>query len=145
MNTIQMDDTTMSEPTVTESVMTEVSPYIVTLDELLSTQGAITQKEANDKQSLLDVFQPDTNVLKLRLLIWASVGFPSDWVVFTAKTDPPVVCSDGQARPYYEYVQYLLGKPIQPFLDTLNSQVLGVSFNFFLRDINTIGLNVSRV
>lgn len=140
-----------SEPVVTSEAMPEPevsitsSPYIITIDELTTTQGAIIQKEIADKQALFDVFQPNQDTLKNRLVIWASLGFPSDWVVFTAKTDTPVVCSDGQVRSYYDYVLYLLGQSIQSFLDILNSQVLGVCFNFFLRDVNTIGLNVSKL
>lgn len=119
--------------------------YITTIDELAMTQGALLQKESTDRTFLLDVFQPNPDTLKSKLVTWASLGFPSDWVVFTTQTDPPAICSDGQTRLYYDYVLYLLGTPIQTYLDTLDSQVLGVKFNFFLRDVNTIGLNVRRV
>lgn len=118
--------------------------YITTLEELLSTQGAIIQQESDDKTSLLYVFQPTANTLKTQLVVWASIGFPANCVVFTAQINPPPACSDGHIRAFYEYVLYVLGSPIQPFLHALNSQVPGVTFNFFLKDVNTIGLNVSR-
>jgi hypothetical protein len=138
-----MDDSTPIEPVIDT---TPTGPtYIVTFEELASTQGAIVQKEVNDKLYLSYVFQPSPDVLKTQLLVWASLGFPANWVVFTAQASPPVVCSDGQTRKFYEYVLYLLGNPIQTYLDTLNAQVLGVSFNFFLKDVDTIGLNVSKV
>jgi hypothetical protein len=120
------------------------SPYITTLEELMSTQGAIVQKEANDKVALLKVFNPERSSLKLLLTNWASQGFPENWVVNNVQANPPLVCSDSQTRRFYEYVLYLLGSPIQPFLDVLNAQVPGVTFNFFLKDVNTIGLNVSK-
>lgn len=120
------------------------SPYITTLEELMSTQGAIVQKEADDKVALLRVFNPERSTLKLLLTNWASQGFPENWVVNTVQANPPLVCADSQTRRFYEYVLYLLGSPIQPFLDGLNSQVPGVKFDFFLKDANTIGLNVSR-
>jgi hypothetical protein len=120
------------------------SPYITTLEELMSTQGAIVQKEADDKVALLRVFNPERSTLKLLLTNWASQGFPQNWVVNTVQANPPVLCADSQTRRFYEYVLYLLGSPIQPLLDGLNSRVPGVSFNFFLKDVNTIGLNVSR-
>jgi len=126
-------------------VITAPTQYIITFDELATTQGAIAQKEATDKQSLLDIFEPNPTILKSRLITWASVGFPSNWIVFTRKTDPPGICSDGQVRAYYEYVLYLLGQPIESFLERINSQVLGVAFDFFLCDMNTIGLNVSKI
>jgi len=120
------------------------SPYITTLEELMSTQGAIVQKEADDKVALLRVFNPERSSLKLLLTNWASQGFPANWVVNTVQANPPLVCADSQTRRFYEYVLYLLGSPIQPFLDELNSRVPGVKFDFFLKDVNTIGLNVSR-
>lgn len=138
-----MDDSTPIEP-VNDTTPTGPT-YITTIEELASTQGAILQKENTDKLALYGVFQPDSDSLKLALVSWASLGFPASWVVFTAQTSPPVVCSDGQTRGFYDYVLYLLGNPVQTFLDKLNTQVLGVQFNFFLKDVNTIGLNVSRV
>jgi hypothetical protein len=118
--------------------------YITTIDELTSTQGAIVQKESTDRSALQTVFQPNSDTLKSQLVSWAAQGFPANWVVFTAQTDPPPVCSDGQTRAFYDYVQYLLSSSVQSFITTLNAQVLGVSFNFFLKDPNTIGLNVNR-
>jgi hypothetical protein len=114
------------------------------LEELVSTQGAIIQKEAGDKMSLLRMFQPEASTLKLSLVTWASLGFPANWVVNTVQASPPLVCSDSQTRRFYEYVLYLIGTPIQPLLDELSSRVPGVTFNFFLKDVNTIGLSVIK-
>jgi hypothetical protein len=122
----------------------EPSPYITTIDELVSMQGAIIRKEIDDIATLTNLFQPQPAALKLALVNWASQGFPANWVVNTAQINPSVVCSDSQTRGFYEYVLFLVKSPIQPFLDALNAQVPGVTFNFFLRDTNTIGLNVSR-
>jgi len=122
----------------------EASPYIVTIDELMSTQGAIIRKEIDDLVALSNLFEPVPATLKTSLITWASLGFLANWVVGTAQINPPPTCSDGEARAFYQYVLYLLAGPIEPFLTNLNSQVPGVTFNFFLRDVNTIGLNVSR-
>lgn len=141
-----MDATGPVDPELTSSTGTisDAPTYITTVDELASTQGAILQKETTDRTALQSVFQPNPDTLKSQLVVWAAQGFPANWVVFTAQTYPPTICSDGQVRAFYEYVLYLLGGPIQPLLDSLSSQVLGASFNFFLRDVNTIGLNVNR-
>jgi hypothetical protein len=122
----------------------EPSPYITTIDELVSMQGAIIRKEIDDLVALSNLFEPVPATLKASLITWASQGFPANWVVNTAQINPPIVCSDSQTRGFYEYVLFLVKSPIQPFLDELNAQVPGVTFNFFLRDTNTIGLNVSR-
>lgn len=130
--------------TFTEESAPEASPYITTIDELASTQGAIIRKEIDDLVALSNLFEPVPATLKTSLIVWASLGFPANWVVGTAQINPPVVCSDSQTRGFYEYVLFLVRSPIQPFLDALNAQVLGVTFNFFLKDVNTIGLNVSK-
>jgi hypothetical protein len=122
----------------------EPSPYITTIDELVSMQGAIVRKEIDDIAALTNLFQPEPATLKLALVNWASQGFPANWVVNTAQINPPIVCSDSQTRGFYEYVLFLVKSPIHPLLDELNARVPGVTFNFFLRDTNTIGLNVSR-
>ena len=131
--------------TFTEESAPEASPYITTIDELASTQGAIIRKEIDDLVALSNLFEPVPATLKTSLIVWASLGFPANWVVGTTQINPPVVCSDSQTRGFYEYVLFLIRSPIQPFLDALNARVPGVTFNFFLKDVNTIGLNVSRV
>lgn len=125
-------------------VAPEPSPYITTIDELMSTERAIIRKEIDDLVALSNLFEPVPATLKTSLITWASLGFPANWVVGTAQANPPVVCSDSQKRPFYEYILYLIKSPIQPFLDALNARVPGVTFNFFLKDVNTIGLNVSK-
>jgi hypothetical protein len=122
----------------------EASPYIVTIDELMSTQGAIIRKEIDDIAALTNLFEPEPATLKTSLITWASLGFPANWVVGTAQINPPVVCSDSQTRRFYEYVLFLVKSPIQLLLDGLNAQVQGVTFNFFLKDVNTIGLSVIK-
>ena len=122
----------------------EPSPYITTIEELMSTEQAIIRKEIDDLVALSNLFEPVPATLKTLLITWASQGFPANWVVGTAQINPPVVCSDSQTRGFYEYVLFLIKSPIQPFLDALNARVPGVTFNFFLKDVNTIGLNVSK-
>jgi len=118
--------------------------YIITIDELTSTQEAISQQQITNLSALQAVYQPDPNVLKNQLISWAAQGFPSNWVVFSLQLNPPSVCLDGQSRQFYEYAQYLLGSTLAECISTLNNQVLGVTFNFFLADINTLGLNVTK-
>ena len=137
-----MVDTTGTELPQNE----ETAPvYITTLDELLNTHGAIIQKETTDKTSLLSVFQPNAETLRTRLFIWASMGFPASWKVFSTQITPPSMCSDGERRSVYNYSLYLLNNQIETFLTTLNGQVPGTKFSFFSSDINTIGLSVIRV
>ena len=120
------------------------SPYIMTLDDLVSSVNTITEKEAQDKQALSILVTPDSTTITNNLYQWAKLGFPAVYPILTISINVPSKCSDGQTRAFYDYVQYLLSSPVQSFITTLNAQVLGVSFNFFLKDPNTIGLNVNR-
>jgi hypothetical protein len=130
--------------TLPEIPLPEVSPYITTTDELMSTERAIIRKEIDDLVALSNLFEPVPATLKESLITWASLGFPANWVVGTAQINPPIICSDSQTRGFYEYILFLVKSPIQPFLDALNAQVPGVTFNFFLKDVNTIGLSVIK-
>ena len=120
------------------------SGYIITIDQLTSTQGAIIQQQSVDLSALEGVFKPDPNILRSQLISWAAQGFPENWVVFTVQVNPPSVCDDGVTRGFYDYAQYLLGTKISDAVTALTSQVFGVSFNFFLKDVTTLGLNVSK-
>jgi hypothetical protein len=122
----------------------ELPQYITTLEELVNTRGAVIQQEGVDKASLLSIFQPNPSTLKTQLIIWASLGFPDNWKVFSMKVTPPVVCSDGETREVCPYVFYLLDTRIDALLTNLDTQVPGVKFSFFVADINTIGLSVIK-
>jgi hypothetical protein len=140
-NTSSVDDITDIElPNLEESGPT----YITTLEELVNTRGAVIQQESVDKASLLSIFQPNPSTLKTQLIIWASLGFPDNWKVFSVKVNPPIVCSDGETRGVCPYVFYLLDSPVDVFLTTLDTQVPGVKFSFFVADMNTIGLSVIK-
>jgi hypothetical protein len=147
------EEVIVTEPTVTEEVIVteptvteEVGPsYITSLEELLNTTGAIVQRENTDRTSLLSVFQPNRETLKSRLIIWASLGFPANWQVLSAHITPPQICSDGEIRDATAYSLYLLDSPIESFLTSLNTQVPGIIFSFFMSNVYTIGLSVTRV
>jgi hypothetical protein len=144
-----LEEPVVTEPTVTEEpVVTEPVPsgpvYITTFDELVATHGAIVQQEIADKASLLSVFQPTPEILKTRLIIWASLGFPPNWQVLSTYITPPRICCDGEIRDATEYSLYLLDTPIDSFLTNLNSQVPGVMFSFFMSNAHTIGLSVVK-
>jgi hypothetical protein len=136
----------VTEPTVTEEPVTEPTGpvYITTFDELVATHGAIVQRENTDKTSLLSVFQPSPEILKTRLIIWASLGFPPNWQVLSTYITPPQICCDGEIRDASRYSLYLLDTPIDSFLTNLNSQVPGVIFSFFMSNVHTIGLSVVK-
>ena len=140
-NTSSVVDTTGTELPQPE----DTGPvYITTLEELLNTRDVIIQKENTDRASLLSVFQPNPGTLKNRLIVWASLGFPGHWSVFTSRINPPTVCSDGETRGFYPYLLFLLNNPENVYLSSLNAQVPGVTFSFFIGQLNTIGLSVIK-
>jgi hypothetical protein len=148
----QTEETVTAEVPQTEETVTAEVPqtestdpvYITSLEELLNTRGAITRQENTDKTSLLSVFQPSPSTLKNRLIVWASLGFPAYWTVFTTQINPPSVCSDGETRGFYPYLLFLLNNPESVYLSNLNTQVPGVTFSSFIGQLNTIGLSVIK-
>jgi hypothetical protein len=129
-----------------DTVVTDVGvpAYITTIDELMSIRDVVLQTEAADRAALNTMFNPDPGVLKSKLVEWASKGFLPYSVLSTIQLTPPTTCSDGNARGFYAYALYLLDSPLEPLLETMSTQVLGVTFKFFLRDTNTIGINILK-
>jgi hypothetical protein len=115
----------------------------ITIDELLSSQTVILQKEADDIGRLNTFFAPTMDSLRATLLAWASKGFPSLEKVGTLTLDPPDICSDGQTRTLPFYIEYILQDTIASKLDGINAKTQGMTFTYSWVD-KSITLHVSR-
>ncbi len=118
-------------------------PYIVSLEELLESRSAVTQKEAEDKSIVATFFNPNGDDLRPKLFEWASLGFPTIYSLQSLSITPPVTCSDGVARGLTQYVEYLLEKTISERLATLQAKMPGLELTIS-HSAGTITLHVSR-
>ena len=143
---IEVENSTSTGPTDDTTMNTEPSGPLATIDDLLQIRQALLKKEADDLILLNTTFQPDDTMLKDALIHWATIGFPSNYVISSLQLNPPPKCSDGTTRNFYFYALFLLGMTdMNSLLSALNTRVDGMNFNITLVDVNTINLIVSKV
>jgi len=88
------------------------SPYLLTLEQLMSTQSAATQQEGNDRTELQAVVTPNMGQLNPLFIQWATAGFPENYTLLSFTINPPSPCSDGTTRSVYDYISYLIGTDV---------------------------------
>jgi hypothetical protein len=119
------------------------SPYIITLDDLVSSVNTITEKEAQDKQALSILVTPDSNTITNSLYQWAKLGFPAIYPILTISINVPAKCSDGQTRGLYDYITYVLGHPISDDVPLLQAKLPGMKLSYSL-DYTSITFHVEK-
>ena len=133
------------EETQTQPQEAVTSPtYIITLDELVSSQEVLRQKEIDDKAFIDTIDNPNPIDLRAKLYQWAVQKFPEAFPVFSVTINPPQVCSDGVTRGLYDYIQFCSGMSIADKLLSLQSKMQGIQvLNSFSG--NTITIHVSKL
>jgi hypothetical protein len=127
---------------------TETGPakpvYIITLDELISSQEVTKQKEADDKTIIDTLDNPNPVDLRAKLYQWAVQKFPDAFPVFSVTVNPPQICSDGVTRGLYDYIQFCSGMSIADKLLSLQAKMQGIQvLNSYSG--NTITIHVSKL
>lgn len=118
--------------------------YIITLDELITSQQVLEQKEAEDKLLADTLDNPNTADFRAKLYQWAVQKFPDSFPVFSVTINPPQVCSDGVTRELYAYIQFCSGMSIAEKLLSLQSKMQGIQvLNSYSG--NTITIHVSKL
>lgn len=117
--------------------------YIITLDELVTSQEVLKKKEADDKVLADTIDNPNTVELRAKLLQWATAGFPDAFAVFSITITPPPVCSDGVTRGLYDYIEFCSGMSVINKMRALEGKLQGIQvLNSYSG--NTITIHVSR-
>ena len=88
------------------------SPYLLTLEQLMSTQTAAAQQESHDRTELQAIVTPNMGQLNPLFIQWATAGFPENYTLLSFTITPPSPCSDGTTRNVYNYISYLIGKDL---------------------------------
>jgi hypothetical protein len=118
--------------------------FVVNIDELLASHGAVTTQEAADKLVLTPLLNETRETLRPQMFEWAAKGFPPIYVVQQFTVSPPAVCSDGVARSVYDYVVYLLGQEMGPTIAAVQAMCVGVQISYSFQG-NTLRIHVSRM
>jgi len=119
-------------------------PHIVTIDELMSSYSAVLVQEANDKSTLSILKTPTRESFRTQLFQWATLGFPSSYVIQQFTITPPAVCSDGVTREIGKYIEYCLGFDLGVMIEGLAALMTGIQPAWSI-DGNTLMIRVSRV
>jgi hypothetical protein len=109
-----------------------VSPYIITLADLMAIHDVISQREADDIAKLTSLSSPNEAQLKVALMQWACCGFPDIYPVFTLTMQVPGVCADGVSRSLFDYVPYLTSKTIAESMNVLQAKLSGIQLSYSL-------------
>lgn len=130
------------DPNVTQ--ISNQPVYLITLDELVSSQQVLQQKELDDKEIINTIDSPNPVDLRAKLYQWAVQKFPEAFPVFSVTVNPPPVCSDGVSRGLYDYIQFCSGMSIGDKLLSLQSKMQGIQvLNSYSG--NTITIHVSKL
>jgi hypothetical protein len=118
--------------------------YLITLDELISSQDVLRQKEIDDKAIIDTIDNPNPVDLRAKLYQWAVQKFPEAFPVFSIIINPPQICSDGVTRGLYDYIQFCSGMSIADKLLSLQAKMQGIQvLNSYSG--NTITIHVSKL
>ena len=126
-------------PTVTITAPV-VSPYIITMDDLVATTTSIKAKETSDKEALSILSAPD---ITTNLYHWAKLGFPAVYPILSISITVPPKCSDGQTRTFYDYMTYVLGHQIGEDMTLLQAKLPGMKLSYSL-DYTSITFHVEK-
>ncbi len=114
----------------TEPEPAPVPDYIATLDELLSSTEATAKKESDDRVLVQQISNPNPTSLRVKLLEWAGAGFPDAYEILSITLVPPRVCTDGQSRTRFEYMNYLLGMQLGDQLRIVEQKLPGMLLSY---------------
>ena len=83
--------------------------YLLTLDQLMTTQNSARQQETTDRTDLQALVTPNMNQLNPLFIQWAASGFPDNYTLLSFNIVSPSPCSDGVTRNMYDYISFLIG------------------------------------
>lgn len=94
-------------------------PPRISLSEILSDVSVKRQQEAADKAKFTPILFPNLDDIRTKLIAWAATNFQGSCDLVRIPLAIPNVCSDGVARPYFDYIQFVSGKTVVEHLQVL--------------------------
>jgi hypothetical protein len=132
-NTVDEQPESSSETPVDESyrqALPNVQPTTITIDDLMASLEAITKKESDDRLLITNLFNKSIIEIRPKLLTWASLGFPYNYIFFSIDINPPIQCSDGVARSLFNYIEFLTTKNISTHLREFEQKIPGMVLSY---------------
>ena len=126
------------------STVTVQSPYIATLDELLSSYESTLAQETADRTALSVLINPSRESFRSQLFQWAAAGFPNGYIIQSISINPPNICSDGVTRNVGKYVEYCIGTDLGSVIQSMAALMNGINPSWSTYG-NTIRIHVTRI
>jgi len=120
------------------------APLPFSIEDLINSVDVILAKETTDRASVLNFVNMPIDSIKPKLYIWASIGFPSSYMVSTFELTAPSNCSDGVRRTHVEYFEYLMNGKMNDWLNSMNAKTSGMYFTFSHNGYSCINLHISK-
>jgi hypothetical protein len=120
------------------------SPYIATLDELLSSYESTLARETADRSALSVLVNPSRESFRTQLFQWAAAGFPNGYIIQNISINPPNICSDGVTRNVGKYVEYCIGTDLGSVIQSMSALMNGINPSWSTYG-NTIRIHVTRI
>jgi len=110
---------------------------LVDIDELTQNIEVLRAIEKGNRDTLLSF---DSVMFKKNMASWAAKGFPDTAAVYNFTLQKPsmqgslYLCSDGDDRLLWEYIEYLIGIPISDYISKFQVQVNGIILTYSIRE-----------
>lgn len=119
---------------------------IITLTDLLGSVEAIQSKENADRALLQSFLDMTDDEIRNKLLTWAGVGFPDNFVFHSIQLNTLEKCSDGIARSdIITYIQYLNPQlSLVDFLKSLETRLPGMTLSYSYTQSFLLQIHVSK-
>ena len=151
ISTIVTSDLSISTLVVSISTSSELSTTVeipaaipFSIEDLINSCDVVLAKETTDRTSVLNFVNMSIDSIKPKLYIWASIGFPSSYMVSTFELTAPATCSDGVRRTHLEYFEYLMNGKMNDWLNSMNAKTSGMYFTFSHNGYSCINLHISK-
>lgn len=96
-------------------------PPRILLTDLLTDLSVLQQQEAADRASFLAVTYPDLSSIRTKLITWLASGKQGNCVLIRIPFAVPNMCSDGVARNFFEYVEFVSEKTLVAHLQSIQA------------------------
>jgi hypothetical protein len=120
------------------------NPDIITIQELLSSQEALTTKEAADKTALQQFVAVDREKLRAAFFDWAKQGFPIAYPILSISIDTPNICVDGRKRSLHDYIEYCMGISFTDMIANIQKRIDGIQISWSFSG-NSLRLHATKI
>jgi hypothetical protein len=93
----------------------------VLLSDILSDVDVIRKQETDDRAMFATVSSPDLTDIRTKLTSWVAGGKTAPCDLVRVPFVTPNVCSDGIARSFFGYIEFVSGKTIDDHLATFQT------------------------